>query len=176
MESCAWIDCLGRHLTIRHLGKKEILNIVPKNLDSINNLETMLNKKQRFIKITNENVKRIINSKDLSNEDSTRFIYKNENDILPIPVVSNTSPLNTQQFLTHVILSLGNYDTETDALCHSSFRDCLYNGDLIGNNTDQSSLKTYSKNLQNYTLNNSCFFSELTLKIRKLYCHGQRHF
>ena len=40
---------------------------------------------------------------------------------LPIPVPSNSDPRNPHQFLTHLILSLGKYDTEVDALTHGSF-------------------------------------------------------
>ena len=44
---------------------------------------------------------------------------------LPIPVPSNSDPRNPRQFLTHLILSLGKYDTEVDALTHGSFRNAL---------------------------------------------------
>ena len=43
------------------------------------------------------------------------FIYEDESEILPIPVLSTTSPRNTLQFLIHIILSMDNYTTEIDA-------------------------------------------------------------
>ena len=52
-----------------------------------------------------------------------KFIYEDESEILPIPVLSTTSPRNTLHFLIHIILSMGNYTTEIDSLCHLSFRD-----------------------------------------------------
>ena len=51
---------------------------------------------------------------------------------LPIPVLSNTSPTNAAQFLTHIILSLGKYETEIDALTHLTSRGCLRAVGLIG--------------------------------------------
>ena len=33
---------------------------------------------------------------------------------LPIPVMSNTRPNNAHQLITHIVLSLGFYDTEID--------------------------------------------------------------
>ena len=52
----------------------------------------------------------IINSDQLSDDDVSKFIYEDENKILPILVVSNTSPSNTLHFLTRVILSLGDFN------------------------------------------------------------------
>ena len=60
---------------------------------------------------------------------------------LPIPVLSNTSPTNVTQFLTHVILSLGKYDTEIDALTHRTSRGCLKAVGLIGDRSDADSLQ-----------------------------------
>ena len=53
----------------------------------------------------------IINSDQLSYDDVSKCIYEDDNWILPVPDVSNTSPSNTLHFLTHVILSLGYYKT-----------------------------------------------------------------
>ena len=66
---------------------------------------------------------------------------------LPIPVLSNTSPTNVTQFLTHVILSLGKYDTEIDALTHRTSRGCLKAVGLIGDQSDADSLQQYSNML-----------------------------
>ena len=33
--SCAWIDCLGRNITIRKLGRKEITDIIPRILKAL---------------------------------------------------------------------------------------------------------------------------------------------
>ena len=75
------------------------------------------------------------------------FIYDDECDLLPVPVLSNTSPANTPHFMTHIILSLGCYKTEIDALFHPNFRECLRAVDLIGTSEDEPSLKRYAEEL-----------------------------
>ena len=75
------------------------------------------------------------------------FMYENECDLLSIPVLSNISPSNTPHFFTHIILSLGCYKTEMDALCHPNFRACLRAVDLIGISEDEPSLKRYAEEL-----------------------------
>jgi len=70
----------------------------------------------------NEIIHGKINLNEMRIEVSNNFTCKNNNEILPIPVVSNVSTSNTQHFLNHVILLMDNYETEIDALCHSSFR------------------------------------------------------
>ena len=75
------------------------------------------------------------------------FFYEGDQDLLPIPVVSGTNPSNAHQFLTHIILSLGSYDTEIDALVHPSIRECLQYVGLIGDETNEESLKRYSAKL-----------------------------
>ena len=59
-------------------------------------------------------------------------------------MVSSTSPSNAQYFLIHIILSLGKYETEIDALLHPFMRDCLREVKFIGTSTDEDSLRRYS--------------------------------
>ena len=73
------------------------------------------------------------------------IIYDDECDLLPAPVLSNMSPANAPHFLTRVILSLGCYKTEIDALCHPNFCVCLSSVKLIGTSEDESSLKKYAE-------------------------------
>ena len=75
------------------------------------------------------------------------FLMQDKKDLLPIPVMSNTSPENTVHFLVHIILSVGEYNIEIDALCNSSFREFLQNVKLIGDQRDDVSLKQYSEKL-----------------------------
>ena len=76
------------------------------------------------------------------------FTYNSDDDnFLPIPVISTTSPENPIHFLLHIILSLGKYDTKMDALTHPSFRDILRSVKLIGENNDEESLKQYVRDI-----------------------------
>ena len=70
----------------------------------------------------NDVVKDIIISDQLSCDDVSKFIYEDDNVILLVPVVPNTSPSNTLTFITHIILSLGDYKTEIYAPCHHTFQ------------------------------------------------------
>ena len=88
------------------------------------------------------------------------FIDKHEDDdsMLPIPLLSNTSPENFIHFLIHIILSLGQYNTEIDALSHASFKECLRAVNLIGDNDDEQSLKQYVKNLMRQYIESQVVF------------------
>ena len=46
----------------------------------------------------NDVVENIIDSDELSDDDVSKFIYEEKNEILPVPFVSNTSPSNTLHF------------------------------------------------------------------------------
>ena len=143
---CDCIDCLVQQITIRKLGKNEITYIIEKNIVSLKRND-YLTKKEYFIKSTNDVVNDIINSDKLSDDDVSKFIYDDDNGILPVPVVSNKSPSNTLHILTHIIISLGYYETEIDALCHNTFQECFRNVGLIGYETDKCFLKKYSSQI-----------------------------
>ena len=111
----------------------------------------------------NETVLNIINTYEkyefgeaLSNEQShwvnsgmLDFIHDHDDSIesLPILVPSNSRPNNAHHFIIHIVLSLGRYDTEVDALTHSTIRKCFQKTGLIGDATDTDSLKEYSNKL-----------------------------
>ena len=70
----------------------------------------------------NDVVNNIINSNQLSDDDVTKIIYQDDNEILPFPDLSNTSPSNTLHSLKHIILSHVDYETEIYALFHHTFQ------------------------------------------------------
>mmetsp|Transcript_10982 Transcript_10982/g.23257 ORF Transcript_10982/g.23257 Transcript_10982/m.23257 type:complete len:195 (+) Transcript_10982:5384-5968(+) len=80
-------------------------------------------------------------------KDIEDFFHQGESDQLPIPVISSTSPENAQQFLMHIILLLGKYDTEMDARTKPTIRDSLRGVNLIGDTNNLESLKRYSAKL-----------------------------
>ena len=98
------------------------------------------------------------------------FIYKSDEDnLLPIPVLSTTSPENPIHFLLHVILSLGNYDTERDALTHPSFRDSLRAVKFIGDNNDEESLKQYVKDITKLYIESQIVYYPKSMKKTETY-------
>ena len=60
---------------------------------------------------------------------------------LPMPVTTNSTPFNPHHFLTHVVLSLGKYDTEIAALTHGSYRECFQAASLIGDSDEREHLQ-----------------------------------
>ena len=138
---CPWIDCLGRRVKIRQLAIREVLTLVESNLQELNAL-TETNDETEFHIRVNTAVINIIEAYQevevgsMSDEFDDEEIYIHR-DVgtgnLPIPVLSNTSPTNVTQFLTHIILSLGKYETEINALTHQTSRGCLRSVGLIRN-------------------------------------------
>ena len=51
---------------------------------------------------------------------------------LPIPVFSYIKPTTGFQFIHHVLLSMGCFDTEVDLILHPSLREAFPNAKLIG--------------------------------------------
>ena len=154
IQNCAWIDCFGRKVRINILAIDEVLIMIEKNLNEYRNIDSP-NTAQRFAYDMNLciiGLIRMFNSPDNTIGDNMMdimniFFYKGEEDLLPIPVVSGTSPSNAHQFLTHILLSLGKYNTEIDVLVHPTIRDSIRYVGLIGDATDEDSLKQYSAKL-----------------------------
>ena len=125
---CGWFDCLGRQVKIRTLAFEKILLLSTDNIQehSGNNHNNMTDDIYFMIQINTLNQDMIKVHQSYENNLSEaevswldvireKFIYEDESEILPIPVLSTTSPRNTLQFLIHIILSMDNYTTEIDA-------------------------------------------------------------
>ena len=128
INKCCWIDCLGREIKLRELAFDEIKLLVDKNIEKLDSIH------EKFAMDMNKMVNNTIDMCQNKNDTTStiilddiecieeNFIYKSDEDnLLPIPVLSTTSPENPIHFLLHIILSLGDYDTERDALTHPSF-------------------------------------------------------
>ena len=60
--------------------------------------------------------------------------------LLPVPVYSNISPTNPTRFLFHVLLSMGEYDTEMELLNHATLRGAFIHANLIDENDLEGSI------------------------------------
>ena len=96
----------------------------------------------------------------LSHDELLEFVDFSDSDKhLPIPVTTNSTPFNPHHFLTHVVLSLGKYDTEIDALTHGSYRESFRASGLIGNSDKLPDLQEYSRRLtRRYVLEQVVFY------------------
>ena len=66
---------------------------------------------------------------------------------LPVPVFTCIKPTMGIQFILHILISLGHFETEADLILHTSLRKSLRYAKLIGDSEDEESLKKYSKDL-----------------------------
>ena len=107
---CSWIDCLGRLVKIRVLALKEVRDMVRHNIIRLTN-QTALSRDEIIIRVMNIRIRNSIdiyfngdNGINPGDNDKKLFDFKNcflmqeEKDLLPIPVMSNTSPENTVHF------------------------------------------------------------------------------
>ena len=141
-----WFDCLKRRTRIRKsaLGELEAhirSNIEKEYLDdpsAIRMNETIL-----------EIISRAMQDDSSLSPDELRrkrdicdtFIVDDKGALPPIPVVSQITPSNQQQFIIHILLTLGRYDTEKDVLLKPTMRECFREARLIGPNDDEDSLR-----------------------------------
>ena len=121
-----------------------MLTLVESNLQELNELAETNDKTEFHIRMNTaviniieayQDFEAVLMSDEFNDEEIHTLMYIHR-DVgtrnLPIPVLSNTSPTNADQFLTHTILSLGKYETEIDALTHRTSRGCLRAVGLIG--------------------------------------------
>ena len=72
------------------------------------------------------------------------MLYDDNHRHITIPVYSYVKPTMGPRCLLHVMLSLGEYDTEVDLVLHSTLRQSLRYCELIGESDDDECLKSYS--------------------------------
>ena len=110
--------------------------------------------KQYFSKIQSLRTVDDQNENFISDDDSTlwnfmkhNLLYDDELKHLPIPVHSYVRPTMGPRFILHIMLSLGEFDTEYDLIAHRTLRESLRYAKLIGPLDDDESLLKYSNEL-----------------------------
>ena len=83
---------------------------------------------------------------------------------LPIPVFSSITPHSSVQFLLHVILMCVSYTTELDLIESYTMRESLVIAKLIGNKTDEASLKKYVDDMVKVTIDQVCTRQPISLR------------
>ena len=166
--SCKWVDCLGRRVKIRKRAFGEVRAMVKKNLSDLNQSED--SSRKQFDIAMNAMIMEMVASSEPSETDEesggwgcdelVEFVDFNDSDKhLPIPVTTNSTPFNPHLFLTHIVLSLGKYDTGIDALTHGSYRESFRASGLIGNSDKMQDLQEYSRRLtRRYVLEQVVFY------------------
>ena len=139
IERCGWVDGLGRRILLRKMALKEV-NTYLENISEENvQIHSWLlrNYLIRMIEINNNDG--ILEEK---------FVHDDLGEVLPIPVFSSVTPHNPVPFLLHMMLMLGEFETELDLRMQGSMRESLAKAKLIGNEfNDDEMLKEYSNQL-----------------------------
>ena len=64
---------------------------------------------------------------------SKLFLFEDSGADLPVPVFSSMTPHDPVPFLLHVMLTLGEFDTELDPWMHQTMRESLVAANLVDN-------------------------------------------
>ena len=133
ITKCAWIDGFGRQVWIRYRAFKEVLE----HLQSID--DTTLNRESK-------NLMHYLFGMISTNKQPDMFVLY-ETDQLPVPVFSSVTPRDPVPFLHHIMIVLGDFETELDFSMEPTLRDSFVKLRLIGPKTDMVSLKQYISQL-----------------------------
>ena len=141
IRQCCWYDGIGRRVRLRLRALEEVkmhletLSEETISVDSWILRETLL----------------IICNHNESESDRQLFIYDDstEHD-LPIPVYSSVTPHNAVEFLVHMMLMLGEFETELDLQMQGSMRESLAMAKLIDDDfSNEQSMARQINNLVN---------------------------
>ena len=173
---CCWIDCLGRQVKICSLAIDEVKIMIQYHLEELdpNNDKLTTDMNMMVLNTINQcqnkpNVTCAITLDEIKYLEEKFIYYSDEENLLPIPVLSTISPENPIHFLIHIMLFLGKYDTELTTLTHPSFRDCLCEVHLIGKNNYEESLKKYVKNLTKLYIESQVVYYPNSIKKTETY-------
>ena len=152
LRQCRWFDCLSRPVHIRLNGLSEVMALVQENLAELQTTQYLSGDPDRkaFNISANEMVRDLVrvheaDADSLSEADqiwkssSNDWIKHDGLELLPIPYFSDVNPRNTQQFFISMVLTMGKYTTEIDALKNATPRRCLERVRLISTATDVAS-------------------------------------
>ena len=170
ISDCPWIDGFRYQVKVRDKALPEIKQWLEENYndrtafddDEDTTTKEMLELFDRIIHLSEQN------EDDLNEDDKAffekakkMFIYKETRDHLPVPVYSYSKPSSGAQFILHLLISMGKFETEFDLTHHQSLRECLRYAKLIGELDDEDSLRQYSKDLlHRYIVEQLVFFPQ----------------
>ena len=165
----AWVDGLGHIVKVRYNAIHELathcqfllneeLYLLTDTTESIAEMIIHISEITKTIEELDDDddetsLDNVLSETDLAfyNFAQKQLIHPREKDLsysnLPVPVYTFTRPSMGHQFILHILLSMGRFETEVDLTLHSSLRKSLRYAKLIGPNDDNESLQQYSKDL-----------------------------
>ena len=149
LKCSSWIDALQRQVKLRKTALKEVMEWCTE-LEIENEFQPG---REEIIQIFRE-INDVLTLDPINrSEDQDEFyshilknlLYVDEKpQHLPIPVFSYVRPTNGINFLNHLLLSMGRFETEIDLMSNASIKECFRKAHLIGTNDDECSLQEYS--------------------------------
>ncbi len=136
---CQWIDGLGRRVRLRNGARKPAR-------DRLTLMERQDVRHDHSWQLRGY----LMNLLDSDEECSTSmFVSDDGGRMLPIPVFSRASPNRSTAFLLHIMLVLGEYETELDFKCGTSMKGGLAKVKLLpaDYSNDRVSLEEYSNSI-----------------------------
>lgn len=149
IKSCPWFDATGCRVRLRRKAAKEFRSHL--ELVSLTDVERFKHIESRIL------MKHFLDKLEDLNEiiyDETFWEHASSVKYdLPIPVYSSITPNNPSDFLLHIMLVLGQFETELDLRLQPTIREGLIASNLIGTETDCDSLRDYSRQLLKRVIN-----------------------
>ena len=151
-QSC-WIDGMQHAVRVRKKAIPEVIQYIQQlnqPMDEVTNNMAIIFKKMQNLLQTDDD-----SDHEHNDEDAAFLEFAKANWIfdckgskhLPIPVTSQIKPTMGPRFILHIMLTLGEFDTELDLTSHRSLRDSLEYAGLIGPSREIEDLQLYSNRL-----------------------------
>ena len=147
LKKTAWIDGLQHQVLVRRKALCEIM----KYCDTIESIDIRSPTSKMVRLFSDLNLE--IGSEHALNEEFRFHILDNllDEDVncehLPCPVYSYVKPTTGPSFLHHILVSMGQYETEIDLIMHNSIRESFRYAKLIGDGESENELRSYSDGL-----------------------------
>lgn len=143
-----WFDCLQRRTKLRMSAIDIFIEHIEEN---INDVYTDIGDFTRSLE--NEAILELLqlvkaDDNTLSTDEMSKktefmsvYIEDDSKSLPPIPVWSMITPTNPHQFIIHLLLTLGKFDTEKDILLKPSMRECFKAARLVGSDDSEDAIR-----------------------------------
>ena len=154
MHKSAWIDGKDCQILIRINALRELIVWLA-------HIENEENSDRDMIALFHRLYRAVLTGED---EEFCTFAYKHlifeehTDKHLPIPIYSHIKPTMAPEFILHILLSMGRFHAEQEILLKPSLQDSFKNTKLIGTESDNESLSSYSNELMKSFFNKQLVF------------------
>jgi len=172
LNSCMWVDGLHNQVYLRTKAipeMKEYLESVEVSNDIYDPSSVMMAFMQKLIELHEIYCG---NMEFCCDEDhelglfiQDNMLYDDDDRHIPIPVFSYVKPTLGPRFILHILLSLGEFETEIDLILHENLRESFRYAKLIGLENDEASLKEYSSHLLKRYIEEQLIFFPNSIKV-----------